>query len=75
MEGCFHSVAEIRKAIERRGQTFPVEEKRREIGRRVHVRGGLKPGLDIPLDADGDAEFLQGILEPGALTTRRARVW
>ena len=51
MKGEFHAGAKIGKTVKRRWQSGAVEEKGREAWRRVCVRRGRKPDLDVALDA------------------------
>src|SRR5664279_5152508 len=45
--GCFDSITEIREAIERRGQTWPVNEESRKPRRVVGMSPRRKPRLNI----------------------------
>ncbi len=52
----FDSVAEIGKAVKRRGETKPVEQKSWKARGVIGIGRGQKPSLDIALHANGNTK-------------------
>jgi hypothetical protein len=64
VKGGFDSVAEIREAVKRRRQIFPIDEKGRKRPGVVRLGARRKPGLHIALHAHRNAERFERGLEP-----------
>src|SRR6266446_3079605 len=64
VKGCFDSIAEIWKAIERRGKSLPVQQKSREPQCIIGMGPRPEPGLDIALHANEKTERLERCLKP-----------
>src|SRR5204863_4470818 len=62
VKGCFDSIAEIWKAIERRGKSLPVQQKSREPRSILGLVSSPKPGRIFPLDGNGTTRRLDRCL-------------